>query len=116
MKLAWKFAIPQICIIVCLGLISFFVTNSSFADKREQYIRDTIENRFNNITRGIKAGAQESVKQTSVFLRLPVVTQAYEMALSGNIDDPYSLQVQAARELLRKELASMLDSCSETMG
>jgi len=116
MKLIWKLAIPQICIVLCFGLISFAVINASFTNMREQYVKDVIESRFSFIMKEIEASAQQSVSETSVFVRLPVVIEAYELALSGNIDDPYSPESQAARDMLRAELAPMLDSYKEYMG
>ncbi|MCL2066324.1 MAG: ATP-binding protein [Treponema sp.] len=110
MKLAWKLSIPQISIVVVLGLVAFITINSSFMGMRNQYVRDIVENRFQLITSGIEASAQKSVSEASVFVRLPVVMQAYEMAGRGNIFDIYSPQAQEAREFLRRELAPMLDS------
>jgi len=116
MKLLWKLAIPQICIVACLGLISFFIIDSSFIGIREQYVKDVVESRLKFIINEIEASAQKAVSETSVFVRLPAVTRAYEIALGGDINDPYSPQSQAARELLRKELAPMLDGHSEATG
>jgi len=116
MKLVWKLSIPQICIVICFGLISFIVINSSFGSMREQYVRDVIENRFQFITKEIEVSALKSVSETSVFVTLPAVIQAYEIALGGDIDDPYSPESQTAREFLRRELAPMLDSYSDLMG
>ena len=110
MKLLWKLAIPQICIVVCLGLICFVVINASFNKIHEKYVRGIIEDRFQIISNEIEVSAQRSVMEASVFVRLPVVIRAYETALRGNIDDPYSPSAQAARELLRRELFHMLDS------
>jgi len=116
MKLIWKLAIPQIFIVICFGLISFVVIDSSFISIREQYVRDVIENCFKRVEMDIETSSQEAVKLTSLFVRQPSVIRAYEIALSGNIDDAYSPQSQAARELLRKELAPMLDSYEEQFG
>jgi hypothetical protein len=116
MKLVWKLAIPQICIVVGLGLVSFFLINSSFITMREQYVKDVVENRFARITRDVEASAHEAVGQIALFVRLPVVMQAYEIALSGDINDPYSPQSQEARELLRREFAPMLNSYSDLIG
>ncbi|MCL1848089.1 MAG: response regulator [Clostridiales bacterium] len=116
MKLVWKLAIPKILIVVCLGLVSYFVIDSSFVKIREQYVRDVIENRLQYITKEIETSAERSVKETSVFVQLPAVVQAYELALSGDISDPYSPQSQAAREMLRRELAPQLDSYSRLTG
>ncbi|MDR0293290.1 MAG: response regulator [Oscillospiraceae bacterium] len=116
MKLVWKLAVPQICIVICVGLVSYAVIFSSFNRTREQYIRDAIDNRFQSITKEIEKSALDSVKQTSVFVSLPAVFQAYEIALSGDIYDSYSPESQAARELLRKELAPMLDNYAKMTG
>ncbi|MCL1939980.1 MAG: diguanylate cyclase [Desulfovibrionaceae bacterium] len=116
MKLVWKLAFPQICIVVFLGLISFIVINASFVTMRERYIGDFFEDHFERTFRDMDRRAWASVAQASVFARLPVVVWAYEIALSGNINDEYSPQSQAARELLRKELAPMLDSYREATG
>ena len=110
MKLIWKLSILPLCILACLGLTSYVVFDASFTSMRDLYVRDIAEDRFAHITKNIEARAQESVRQASIFVRLPAVMQAYELALSGNIDDPYSPQSQMARELLRKELAPMLDN------
>ena len=97
-------------IVACLGVISYTVINSSFTAMRQQYVRDMIESRFRFIDEEIADSAQQAVSECSLFARLPIVMQAYEVALGGNIDDPHSPAVQAARDLLRKELALMLDS------
>jgi len=116
MKLVWKLTIPQICVVVCFGLISYVVINSSFNSMRTQYVRDVIENRLRLIAKEIEIGSQKAVSETSVFVSLPTTIQAYEIALSGNVDDPRSPESQAARDFLRKEFAPMLDSYSNLMG
>ena len=110
MKLVWKLAIPQIVIVVCLGLAGYYTINSSFISMREQYVRDVVEHRFQLITSGIASSSQRAVSETSLFVNLPVVRQAYETAFMGDIDDPSSPYSQAAREMLREALAPMLDS------
>ncbi|MCL2743799.1 MAG: hypothetical protein FWE67_08110, partial [Planctomycetaceae bacterium] len=116
MKLVWKLAIPHICVVVCLGLISYVVVSSSFSRLRERYVRDVIKNRFQLIIKGIEVSALRSVSESSVFAPLPAVTRAYEIALSGDIDDPYSSKSKEARDLLRKELAPMLDNYNKLTG
>jgi hypothetical protein len=104
------------CIVVCLGLLSFIVINSSFVTMRERYLKDIVEDRFQRLTKDIEASARASVIQASYVVTLPQVMRAYELAFSGDIDDPYSPQVQAARELLRREFAQILDSHQKTTG
>ena len=116
MKLIWKLAIPQICIVICCGLISFIVINSSFRSIRDHYVMDVIDTRFQFINKQIKASSLLSVSETSVFVRMPAVMRAYEIALKGDIYDPHSPESRAARELLYKELAPMLSSYNDFIG
>jgi len=115
-KLVRKLAVPQILIVVCFGLISYLVIASSFRKIREQHVMDVVENRFNIIESGIDSSSQKSVDETSVFISLPVVREAYELAMSGNIDNPKSPQSQAAREMLREGFAEMLESYYRATG
>ena len=115
-KIIQKLAAPQICLVLCLALISFFIINSSFTKMRERYVNDVIESRFQFIEKGMEASAEKCVSETSLFVHLPVVMEAYDIALGGNINDPYSPESQAARELLRKELAVYLDSHHKVTG
>jgi signal transduction histidine kinase/CheY-like chemotaxis protein len=105
MKLSWKLAIPQIVIVISLGLISFIVINASFVRIRGWYVHSLFKNRLMCLNRCIEESTDKSVDEASLFAALPVVREAYELALSGNIDDPYSPEVQQAREFLRRELA-----------
>ena len=116
MKLIWKLAIPQVVIVVILGLIGFITINALFIRMREQYVRDVVENRFQLIVNEIEASSQKAVNETSLFVDLPAVTKAYEIASGGDINDINSPQSQAARELLRRELTPMLDSYYEVTG
>ena len=122
MKLVWKLAIPQICIVACLGLISFVVINSSFNSMRDQYVRDVLGNRIQFILSQIDASAQKAVSEASVFVRLPSVINAYKIALKNNNaydrdnPDPYAPEYQKAREYLREELKPMLDSYKALAG
>ncbi|MDL2314587.1 diguanylate cyclase [Desulfovibrio sp. OttesenSCG-928-C14] len=116
MKIVWKFSILQVCIVVCFSLVSFAVIYSAFGNISEQYVQNVMETRFQFINKEIEASAQKAVSETSVFVRLPAVFKAYEIALSGDINDPYSPQSQSGREFLRKELAPMLDSYNDLTG
>jgi len=117
MKLIWKLTIPQMCLVICIGLISFVVIHSSFVKLRDEYyIKGVVENRLQRITSDIEDRARASVIQASLVARLPVVIKAYEIAHRGNINDTRSPQSQAARELLRKELAPILAAHEEMIG
>ncbi len=110
MKLLWKLAIPQVCIVILLGLVSYFVISSSFDAMRDRYVQDVMDNRFKRIEADIIARSQQAVDMSALFAQLPAVDAAYAEAMQGNIDDENSPQAQEAREMLRRELASMLKS------
>ena len=118
-KLVWKLAIPQICVVVLFGLISFTVINSSFSSMREHYVRDVLENRMDFIFNQIDYSAQKSVNEAALFVRMPAVIEAYRIALETENafdrenPDPSAPEYQAAREYLRKELKPILDSYEE---
>ena len=117
MKLIWKLSAPQICLVISIGLVSFAVIHSSFTKMRDEYIiRAAVESRFQRISRDIEDQAKASVIQASMVAGLPVVIKAYEIALSGDIKDPYSPQSQAAREMLRRELAPVLEGHHKMTG
>ena len=116
MKLIWKLAIPQICIVVCIGLISYAVISSSFHRTREEHVRDVLEFRIKYVFDQIDVNSRKSVHETSLFLRLPAVLEAYKIALKSENaydrenPDPYAPEYQKAREHLRKELKPLLES------
>ncbi|MCL1794742.1 MAG: bacteriohemerythrin [Oscillospiraceae bacterium] len=122
MKLIGKLTIPIVCAVFCLGLISFIVLNSSFAGMREEHVKDVLENRIEFILSQIDVSAQKSVNEASLFVRLPVVVEAYKMALKNenayNRDDPdpYAPEYQEAREYLRRELAPVLEVYEQLAG
>ena len=116
MKLIWKLSVPQVCIVVILGFLSYLIINSLFGNLRSRYIKETIESRFHIINSEIENRSQKSVSDASLFAELPAVIRAYEIALGGNINDPYSPQSQEAREFLRRELMPVLKSYRENTG
>ena len=116
MKLVWKLAIPQICVVVCFALMSYIVIHLSFDSLREHDVRDVIEGRFQYIAKVVETSSHRSASESSIFVSQPAVIQAYEIALNGDIDDPFSPESQAARVFLRRELAPILNSYNNLMG
>lgn len=116
MKLGWKLSIPQVCIIIVLGLASYLVINASFEGMRDRYVHDIVETRFKRIASDIEVDSQQAVNISAIFAQLPEVTEAYGMALAGNINDASSPASQAAREKLRRDLAPMLNSYKQYAG
>ncbi|MDL2216415.1 response regulator [Desulfovibrio sp. OttesenSCG-928-M14] len=116
MKLTWKLSFKQLFIVLCLGVISFLIINSSIDGIQERYIRDIVENRFKKLMADIDVNTQAAINTAAIFVRLPQVQRAYEIALSGDINRADCPKSQEAREYLRKTLAPMLDSYEEYAG
>jgi len=121
-KLAWKLTIPQICVVICFGLVSFVTINSSFVRMRGEHVRDVLENRLDFIFSQIDTSAQKSVNEASLFARIPSVIYAFQMAAGSDHyydrenPDPYAPEYQEAREYLRRELKPVLDIYEELAG
>ena len=116
MKLIWKLSIPQVIFVLILGIISYVVIHSSFTDMKQRYVEDTVRNRFTRISTDIHKTAEAATNLAAVFAKVPAVLDAYALAHSGNMDDENSPESQAAREMLRKALAPMLNSYKEISG
>ena len=110
MKLVLKLAIPQVFIVAIIGLFGFVTINSSFVSIREQYVQDVVRKQFQFINNAVQSAAEKTVSEASFFVTLPVVIQAYEVALTGNIDDPFSPQSRQAVQMLRRDLGPLLDN------
>ncbi|MFV0347467.1 MAG: methyl-accepting chemotaxis protein [Halodesulfovibrio sp.] len=116
MKLIWKLSIPQVIFVLVLGIVSYMVIHSSFTDMKQRYVEDTVHNRFTRISTDINKTAEAATNLAAVFAKVPAVLDAYALAHSGNMDDENSPESQAAREMLRKALAPMLNSYKEISG
>ena len=116
MKLIWKLSLPQVCAIFCLCAASLLLIQTSLDEMRRYYDSDIAETQIIRVYEVIERSAENSSAIAAVFSRMPVVLEAYELAMSGDIDDERSPQVQAARSLLRERLAPMLDGYKELSG
>ena len=97
MKLLWKLAIPQLCIVLGLSCISYFVINSSFKTLRERYVKDIVENHFRRVETDLAASSQLAVNTSALFARLPQVADAYALAMQGNTNDEKSPAIAASQ-------------------
>ena len=116
MKLVWKFSLPQILIVICLGLVSFVVINTSFTSMRYRYVESTIEHHYQHTLTEIQKAARLSLIEASLIASQPQMLRAYELALSGDMDAADSPQYKAARQLLREEFLPILESYRGIIG
>ncbi len=122
-----KILVPMITLLILLGITSFegisgmFEYTNTFVQKSNTVVFDkaikqrTLDN-INMVYSSISTVADRALQEASFFTKIPVVQKAYTIALSGNIEDEKSPEVQQAREMLRKELKPFLDGYKEQTG
>ena len=104
MSIRLKMFIPMIITGLLLSLAGFFIINNRFSELKKSNFEMIISDIMNQINSSIEFSSQMQLEKSSIFSRLPIVVQAYELAHSGNIDDPNDTKAQQARVLLRNEL------------
>ena len=125
MKIRQKVTITMLVIIVALGASVFLITLNFFNDIKRQdsaILSKTISDNtsslntatYNSLNRQIDLIGFRALSIASLFSREERVVQAYKIALSGNINDPDSPQSQKARDILRKDFASVLTGYSRS--
>ncbi len=125
MKIRQKITLTMLFIIVALGASIFFITLKFFKTLEQQdstilsnTINDNVDSlntaTHNALDRQVNLISFRALSIASLFSREEAVVQAYETALTGNINDPYSPQSQAAREMLRKDFSTIMEGYSRS--
>ncbi|BCA80710.1 methyl-accepting chemotaxis protein [Desulfuromonas sp. AOP6] len=127
MKIQTKFIVPVAASFGIFALIAFVAVTAmigalvqSQKDRVQDYATHSLAERAKErqeaITDGIGEVGSKALEMTALFSEIPVVQQAYEIALSGNINDEADPKGQQARELLRRELKPFLTGFSRQTG
>lgn len=127
MKIQTKFIVPVAASFLVFALIAFVAVTVMIGslvqtqkDRVEDYARQNLSERAQErqeaITDGIGEVGSKALEMTALFSEIPVVQQAYEIALSGNIENEADPKGQQARELLRRELKPFLAGYSRQTG
>ncbi len=127
MKLKAKFGIPvsiSLMVVVMLsGLFSYLLVTELVdrqrelverkkAEEMEAEVNDTIRRLYADID----AVGSNAIKMASLFSSLPEVLDAYESALTGNIDDEADPVVQNARQRIRSVIRPAIDKLKADTG
>lgn len=113
LPIKWKLFFPLILSVMVLGIAGYVIMEWQLADIKARFIRRIAENKLSEIEQGIQRAGIEAMEKASLFIRLPGVIQAYEIAHTGDIDDEADANGQAAREMLRRNLKPMMDGFDE---
>jgi methyl-accepting chemotaxis protein len=88
--------------VLCLS--GYFFINQKFCTLKGNNFKQLIENKMSQVQSSIDFAKQMELEKAAFFAKLPVVVKAYELARTGNIDEPYDPKVQQARIFLRKAM------------
>ena len=111
-----KMFLPFVAAIVLLGGTCLWVLDSSLGGLEEKFVRQIVATKASEVDSAIENVSRMSLEQAALFTQIPGVVEAYEEALSGNVNDENDPAAQRARERIRKELEGSLKGFSENMG
>ena len=122
-----KLVVPNVVSLVTFAMIGYIVISlvvSQMTDKEiknsEQQVYRTLDDEAQllnqSVSQLIKSNAQKALEEATLFSKLPTVQQAYKIAYSGNINDPYSPQSQEARRILKSSLTPFVDGYTSYSG
>ncbi|MCP4117677.1 MAG: methyl-accepting chemotaxis protein [Desulfobacteraceae bacterium] len=109
MNLRQKNTIPSFIIMIAIFAVGSLVTVNKLNELKKNIVSRPMENSMEVLLRSVEFTAQQTLEKSSLFSRLPQVIKAFELAHSGDIDDPRDEQGQLAREMLRRELRTAMD-------
>lgn len=110
MGIRQKLFLPFAFSVILLGGGVFWLLSGELSSLKGAFIERMARSKSSEITQDINILSVQALEQASLFASLPEVQAAYQVALSGNIDDESDQKVQAARERLRSAFASHLAS------
>ncbi|MBF0239231.1 MAG: HAMP domain-containing protein [SAR324 cluster bacterium] len=104
-----KIIVPVLLTILIVILSAYFFFTNTISTMQSGRMQTEAIKMKTAIENTLRSSAQNSLAQAAMFSRFPVVIEAYQQALSGNIDDPHDSRTQQAREKLREFFNPLLD-------
>jgi len=87
-----------------LCLIGFVLINAMLSNLKNNNFGNIVNDKANRVQSSILFAGKMQLENAAIFSRLPVVIKAFEIAISGDINDPENPKAQEARILLRNAL------------
>ncbi len=127
MKIRNKFILPIVGLVVVSAFLAIFAINMTVDDLGDKQIDALSDFAFKNLvgqakTRqsaiysSIEQLGQAALDQAALFSEVPDIQDAYEIALSGDINDENDIMMQQARQKLRIVMASYIDGYEKQTG
>ncbi|PTN38521.1 methyl-accepting chemotaxis protein [Desulfonatronum sp. SC1] len=114
-KLREKVFIPLFIALLMLGAVMYFVTDSNLKRLSNEFVTQIGLGKVAEIEAAMDMASMKAQELTALFTRLQAVQRAYQIALSGNIDDEADPMLQEARQMLRTELLHTLQGYEAVM-
>ncbi len=94
----------------------FWVVHEQLRQLENSFAASFLDGKVAECERQIMTAANTARQLASLFAKQPAVIAAYQLALSGDLNDPFDAAQQRAREQLRRDLADSLDGYTTTNG
>ncbi len=111
-----KLFIPLLIAVVVLGGIGWMAVDWQLSELRKNFTYRLAEEKMSEINQSITTASQQALEKASLFIRMPEIIRAYELAHSGNIDDEADGNTQHARNMIRYHLKPIQDGFSGVIG
>jgi len=111
-----KVLLPVLVAIVVLGGAGLYLLRDDLGTLERGFVQSLVEAKESEVLSAIGSTSARAREMASLFSRMPAVQEAYDIALSGNIDDEADPAGQEARLLLRKEMASVMAGFADASG
>ncbi len=116
MKLSYRFMIPIIITMLILLVSASVGIRMELKNLQHSYVKTLVDASVYDFNLQISSSAQSALQQAALLSKEPSIIAAYEVAHSGNPDDPESLEAQEAREAIRRAAVPYMEGYKQVMG
>lgn len=116
MKIRSKVCLPLVAITLLIGFTCYWLMQAQLEKLNETSMQSLVEAKTSQIQQAIDFSGSQALQMAALVSRLPEVEAAYRKALEGDINDEKSPASQQGREMLRAQLAPMLDGFKAIIG
>ncbi len=116
LSIKYKLFVPFVLCALLLGGAGYWYMQGKLVELENSFLAQRASNKASAIRSNIEMLSEQALEKAALFSAMPQVVQAFEVANSGNMDDEKDPQAQRAREMLRRELASVLSGYKDITG
>jgi len=114
MRVNQKILLPIIITYVCLGVLGYFAIKIQLSHYNYKAFYNTAQMEAERIFQTVDNAASNAMEIASLFTQIPEIIDAFEIAHKGNIENETDDNMNQAREMLRKNLKSIMAGYTNT--